>query len=522
MSEDSDFSNDWDNWDNINEEDWDETIKTILSYDLNCKEIEWLKTVFHKKHIIDENYIQILLYFPTTILIDNGLNQEMLKAWGLSDIKCLGIKFDIINNIIEEKSVTIGQIDYQELDKDINEIEILNTIFSWILRDMVKNIIRRTILPDRNYKIKEVSKLIEIFKLPIPKAISLLEKDSYTKVESKLLEGFKCPRESEIESIEQLSKNNIFILIVNKVKNRIINACSLCLICSNEVENSGMKPIICNTILCQTKYYDLGLGYSLDTEITMNEKTLDLQITLAYSAFMSTSKTLDFISLREGVTKESIKECMSVCPTISEMKTMISTSSLRKELNFINSNLYGFIAWLMATNSAHIRPLTNEEMIPQLNNTNQFVLLSSTPEKEARFRELKQQNKGKSIWAFHGSSITNWFTIIRTGLKILSGTQYMTSGSAHGIGLYFATNSGTSLGYSQKFITSNHYKSKLGNHPVCVALCEIVPPKDLYRSGDFIVLRENEDRVVTRFLLIGDTIPNVSIHQIEKEIPEIV
>lgn len=55
-----------------------------------------------------------------------------------------------------------------------------------------------------------------------------------------------------------------------------------------------------------------------------------------------------------------------------------------------------------------------------------------------------------------------------------------------------------------------------------MALCEIIPPKDLYRSCNFIVLRENEDRVVTRFLLIGDTIPNVSIHQIEKDIPEIV
>lgn len=30
MSEDSDFSN---GWDNINEEDWDETIETIISYD---------------------------------------------------------------------------------------------------------------------------------------------------------------------------------------------------------------------------------------------------------------------------------------------------------------------------------------------------------------------------------------------------------------------------------------------------------------------------------------------------------
>lgn len=65
------------------------------------------------------------------------------------------------------------------------------------------------------------------------------------------------------------------------------------------------------------------------------------------------------------------------------------------------------------------------------------------------------------------------WSIIRQGLKNMTGTSYMQVGAAHGPGIYFAPDSSTSLGYSQTF--KNLYpNSKLGENLQVIALCEVI------------------------------------------------
>jgi hypothetical protein len=54
---------------------------------------------------------------------------------------------------------------------------------------------------------------------------------------------------------------------------------------------------------------------------------------------------------------------------------------------------------------------------------------------------------------YHGSSLANWHGIQRTGLVVLSNTQYMSAGAALGPGIYTAAagNFGTSYAYSGAF-----------------------------------------------------------------------
>lgn len=49
--------------------------------------------------------------------------------------------------------------------------------------------------------------------------------------------------------------------------------------------------------------------------------------------------------------------------------------------------------------------------------------MSSTPEKEKKFQELKK--KHGSIFAFHGSALCNWHNILRNGLKNMSNSAGM-------------------------------------------------------------------------------------------------
>ena len=54
----------------------------------------------------------------------------------------------------------------------------------------------------------------------------------------------------------------------------------------------------------------------------------------------------------------------------------------------------------------------------------QYMLLTSTPEKEARFAALKKQYG--SFMAFHGSPMENWHSILHNGLRNMS-TYYSIS-----------------------------------------------------------------------------------------------
>lgn len=53
-----------------------------------------------------------------------------------------------------------------------------------------------------------------------------------------------------------------------------------------------------------------------------------------------------------------------------------------------------------------------------MNTEYQYMFMSSPPEREANFQQLKK--KHGSIWAFHGSPFGNWHSILRIGLKNFS------------------------------------------------------------------------------------------------------
>lgn len=89
-----------------------------------------------------------------------------------------------------------------------------------------------------------------------------------------------------------------------------------------------------------------------------------------------------------------------------------------------------------------------------------------------RRKRQAEKLKGKgSFYAFHGSAIGNWHSVVRNGLKNYSNTDKMSAGAALGPGIYFAINSGTSSGYMAPGLAWNN--STFGKGPLrCIALCE--------------------------------------------------
>eukprot|EP01126_Amoeba_proteus_P011799 TRINITY_DN14816_c1_g1_i2.p1 TRINITY_DN14816_c1_g1~~TRINITY_DN14816_c1_g1_i2.p1 ORF type:complete len:148 (-),score=25.90 TRINITY_DN14816_c1_g1_i2:100-543(-) len=116
--------------------------------------------------------------------------------------------------------------------------------------------------------------------------------------------------------------------------------------------------------------------------------------------------------------------------------------------------------------------------------------------KELKF--AKEKKKRGSIMTYHGSAWGNWHSIVRNGLKNLSGTNLMSTGQAYGSGIYLAKDSATSLGYAK---SGNGWpKSALGGTGLqCLSLCEVI--KAGYVPNPYYVI-PNEDHVVTRYLFV--------------------
>ena len=76
--------------------------------------------------------------------------------------------------------------------------------------------------------------------------------------------------------------------------------------------------------------------------------------------------------------------------------------------------------------------------------TNRFPLnITAATAGKGRRRKRKRQAVGlyptTTTHFYHGSSIGNWHSILRGGLVVLSGTQYMSAGAAYGSGIYMAS-----------------------------------------------------------------------------------
>uniref|UniRef100_A0A8C2T7A9 Poly [ADP-ribose] polymerase n=1 Tax=Coturnix japonica TaxID=93934 RepID=A0A8C2T7A9_COTJA len=184
-----------------------------------------------------------------------------------------------------------------------------------------------------------------------------------------------------------------------------------------------------------------------------------------------------------------------------------------------------------------------------MHTSHQFLLLSSPPAKEARFRTAKKLYG--STFAFHGSHIENWHSILRNGLVNASYTKLQLHGAAYGKGIYLSPISSISFGYSgmgkgqhrmpskdelvQRYnrmntipqtrsIQSRFLQSRNLN---CIALCEVITSKDLQKHGNIWVCPVS-DHVCTRFFFVyedgqvGDANINTQDPKIQKEIMRVI
>lgn len=337
-----------------------------------------------------------------------------------------------------------------------------------------------------------------------------------------------------------------------------------CIVCHNKLNNDfeALKPYVCDSKLCAYQYYSLNRGPSLEYEIIHNPQTVDLLVSIAHSAasegvidetlpigmalrvprpdmskvlapstssspdlpgtaFVGSDRLCDFDDLSLPEMRVSIVQLIDSLPSVEDMKRHLErkvkagkSKPRLKDLDpVILPAAWSILRWCVASCTAYLEEISSgEECVRGLDPAwRQFRFSVGAPDAEAKFqaavREAQASNRNAqiypSLFAFHGSPLRNWHSIIRHGLWY----KQITHGRAYGNGVYLAKEGNLSMGSYATPGRSTWRKTKICPTN-CVALAEIVNlPSQFVSNNPHFVIKDTH-WIVCRYLLVkcaGDT-----------------
>ncbi|KAJ8066456.1 hypothetical protein OCU04_005516 [Sclerotinia nivalis] len=223
----------------------------------------------------------------------------------------------------------------------------------------------------------------------------------------------------------------------------------------------------------------------------------------------------------------TITMLLDTLPTIKELREYIDRQSqteepnLRKWTERISPAALGLLRWVIASNrsclvqvdrcpgqidsvfaDAKIRP---DQKVSQIGeNWVQFRFAQGSPDKELRFlNALKAQQahlnpKYPTMFAFHGSALQNWHSIIRHGLDF----KETLNGRAFGHGVYHAQNQNISCTYSNGRNVLGCWPGSQLNATAVMSINEIINCPRQFVSSDPYIVVQHIDWIQCRYLLV--------------------
>ncbi|PWW71776.1 hypothetical protein C7212DRAFT_360341 [Tuber magnatum] len=181
------------------------------------------------------------------------------------------------------------------------------------------------------------------------------------------------------------------------------------------------------------------------------------------------NKAFDEVNIRDKCL--AITLLLDLLPSVGEMRAWLKSNSLsgldvglKAWVDRILPSSLSILRWIIASNRSCIVPADHELGIDGLpvamrknnskilgvNNCLQFRFAMGAPDKEQRFVNSVKEAGSRltleypTLFAFHGSPLANWHSIIRSGLNY----EFIANGRAFGNGVYHSLDMSVSLGYS--------------------------------------------------------------------------
>ncbi|XP_059191625.1 protein mono-ADP-ribosyltransferase PARP6-like [Centropristis striata] len=361
-------------------------------------------------------------------------------------------------------------------------------------------------------------------------------------------------------------QHGFLVQMMRYAEQRLPTLNEFCVVCDERhvFQNSPMlKPAVCTRELCVFSFYTLGVMSGATEEVATGAEVVDLLVAMCRAALQSSRKSIIFEpypsvvdpcnpkTLAFSPKRKSYERLQKALDSILLIRRMSQGpySEIKKQMDKIDPLAHPLLQWILASNRSHIVKLPPNRQLKFMHTPHQFLLISSPPTKEARFQTARKLYG--STFAFHGSHIENWHSILRNGLINASYTKLQLHGAAYGKGIYLSPISSISFGYSEmgkgrhemptkeelikKYNQINKIKQEqpgetrfLQNRNLnCIALCEVITSKYLQKHGNIWVCPIS-DHVCTRFLFVyengqvGDVHIDTQDARIEWEILQVI
>lgn len=298
-----------------------------------------------------------------------------------------------------------------------------------------------------------------------------------------------------------------------------------CVSCGQKLPYPGDNFMSCEHNMCRYKLDELSTG---DDIINMYNERPNLLMFLLSTAFASMSSSRrnqvfepfppkflinsdQFVQRGELSTLNNIVLLKKfnlidklICST-NEKKLMsvISKATSDQELSdTIGADLYYLIRFIVKSNKTELKEIklfdTIEDKVIQ-----QYSIVHPYEVEE----KFKQYTTGNTNYLFHGSSYENWYSILRNGIKIMSGTKLMVNAAAYGTGVYL----------SDSFAFSCDYSNRGHSNDIIVAVFEIAGNKEKYKQRNHIYVINNNNDLLLRYFLI---LPSRGYHEYNKVVSD--
>ncbi|GAA5856066.1 hypothetical protein JCM9279_006494 [Rhodotorula babjevae] len=365
--------------------------------------------------------------------------------------------------------------------------------------------------------------------------------------------------------------HNFPLLAFSYLVRRFVMCPRFCLNCYKRCDQviTALKPFVCESPLCLFQLIALGLGPSLEHEITTNTASVDLLVQLTYIAAKENGLKGDLLPVglelkvpkdpaamadalavpampaaaptvpattaeQETVDLDKFADDFSKCagvahlinelPPISEMRVWLLGEDMTDDERLLNRtrklvdmrggtisiSAWRLLRWIVASNTSYLKLIYEEDELIQGigKDCRQFRLVVGSPAKEHLLAESVKAAQAEdanaqsfpTLFAFHGSSVKNWSSILRQGLHF----RETINGRAYGHGVYFAKDGSVSLGHYAAPATTvwknaEYHVSKLA------AICEITNLPDKFVSSTPYFVVNQLDWIQARYLVAQAT-----------------
>lgn len=299
----------------------------------------------------------------------------------------------------------------------------------------------------------------------------------------------------------------------NNIESNVNSYDKLCSVCFTKTVKENIYYDsnyirVCNNQNCIINCRNMALDDIVMSKYKFNTDVAKLFIKLSCNALFSKNRFTPYPLVLEN--NNIIDEYQKGVDVFSNLKSDKTSESLEKYIidtldkyvdklyfddynfKFKNPKIYEFVKFVflnMRMDVGYFDMSDNEEdMFTQYTNVwdNDSIVFNVTHDAT---KEESFANCGDTTYAFHGSPFHNWYSIMCNGLKNYSGTAKMTTGQAHGPGIYLGIEESTSKSYAKN--------SKSGT---MLAITEVKYPSK-YIKGNFCYVVPEEENVIIKYLI---------------------